>query len=686
MKIKHIKQTNTAILFSKITGNVESMNTVLNCTVDDRKFEDICSKYKVSSFNEFLQKFEPVVYMTATTNGRTSFSIDKRDETSSAIYLNKNNALVDMISKIIETKSDRDVDFNWQECIDLLSAKTMAKKIKKKQEDIQYLAKQCIEAETQLQRKESEKKLNKEISSTRQYYSNPMNLLPYLIEQSKEYVDEANKILLADKSGQHSEEVKTAILTYNENGIEYKAVEKNNDNSDLEDKSKSSTNAQAELIEDKLNQCYDVEEKKNYLLSVNGMRSMVLQTFSSPVKPQEYTIELRDKFEKQYNEFNNIYAEYSMEFSKQAKQLIEIVMGVKVFFEQHRNIEDGMKPSLFIANCNSDEIDSERWEAFFEHTNNTTGNVNNAIWFSIVPNVSLDSSEDDEEDDIFGDSYDDFDTSMNETVSKTNLKLLLSIMKKYEIQTFFSFETNGECSFSSIASEGISKYIDITKSLEGMDYSDIAIPCYPNFTIISERKTNIDNTPDIQIGACFTACGLVCAYQNPSYLSARKLNVAKEIPGVRFDVESNSPSVPTTLSVEISGYSNKIKDEIRKEMHGFQFCSEGSKNVTVMTARSLEKESETNMFEPIYKRTVATYIKRLLDYQFQENNGYDADDIESVINEDAKMIIWSKSEKCVNGLFQQGDDIHLENKDSDEPELLLKLKGVAKKVTVKVKK
>lgn len=135
-------------------------------------------------------------------------------------------------------------------------------------------------------------------------------------------------------------------------------------------------------------------------------------------------------------------------------------------------------------------------------------------------------------------------------------------------------------------------------------FSEYAIPCIPNFTVIPKDKSGVildnkmyiteQNTAalskekedvmkiwidGVYIGAAYVAAGLVAAYQSPDYLKeVFKKNVDDELPGVRFDIESGDHAlqVRTTMAKEITGYTNDIKSDINRKNFGFVFSSENA--------------------------------------------------------------------------------------------------------------
>lgn len=90
---------------------------------------------------------------------------------------------------------------------------------------------------------------------------------------------------------------------------------------------------------------------------------------------------------------------------------------------------------------------------------------------------------------------------------------------------------------------------------------------------------------------------------------------------MRFDVEAddNALLASTSLTKEISGFTNVIKNSINNTGFGFVFSSDNAqdkgkeiKNITVYKARNLLNNG--TQFEPIYKTLVVTYIERMLRF------------------------------------------------------------------------
>ncbi|MDE6357710.1 MAG: transcriptional regulator, partial [Eubacteriales bacterium] len=272
-----------------------------------------------------------------------------------------------------------------------------------------------------------------------------------------------------------------------------------------------------------------------------------------------------------------------------------------------------------------------------------------------------------------------------------SLGRILDIFKDYGIQGFFSYETGDNTTFNYMATEGIEKFEERCSSLVGKPFSEYAIPCVPNFTIIPKDKSGVvldskmilteENMAELSkekedimklwidgvyIGSAYIAAGLVGSYQCPEYLkSVFKRNVEPNLPGVRFDIESgdNSLKVCTSMAKEITGFTNTIKDDINRRNFGFVFSSENAivdgqevTRVMVYKARNL-LVNEENTYEPIYKTQVTTYIERVLRHStgdFKQDNivGFFSN------NPQSQKSIWSTKREYINAIVGKGDDIN----------------------------
>ncbi len=146
----------------------------------------------------------------------------------------------------------------------------------------------------------------------------------------------------------------------------------------------------------------------------------------------------------------------------------------------------------------------------------------------------------------------------NNTNSVESLIRILDVFKDYAVQCFFSYEADDSTTpVNALATEGIEKYETRCASLIGKPFSEFAIPCLPNFTIIPKDKSGVildrrmvinDDVVELSkekedimklwidgvyVGAAYVAAGIVAAYQCPEYIKDKfgKAKIDMELPG-----------------------------------------------------------------------------------------------------------------------------------------------------------
>ena len=374
------------------------------------------------------------------------------------------------------------------------------------------------------------------------------------------------------------------------------------------------------------------------------------------------------------------------------KPLIEKILGVRLFFEQYPSKLRGMRPSLLITNVSNEMMaktpNLPRLIAYLNTVNNKN-DFSHTIWYAIFPSVAMSVAS--------GGKLTRQRFQGNKAKTNTNVNTMesmvsiLNVLKDFRVQCFFSFESSDKNTFNSLATEGVDKYMDRCQNLQSRPYSEFAIPCLPNFTVIPKDKSGVtldtkmvlnennlaqlsDTKQDIMklwidgvyVGAAYVAAGLVATYQCPDYLkSVFRRNVDTELPGVRFDLESddNALQVYTTLAKEITGFTGPVKDEINQKSFGFVFSSENASfnglpitNIMVYKTRDLLYDEDQGVYEPIYKTQVTTYIQRILR---NLTGDFKQDRLVRFFstNPASQKSQWLAKAERINAIIGRGDDI-----------------------------
>jgi len=687
-----INQTNRCILFEEINPERLDLLTLVGDvkgidSLDDEKIKEINRELLVRSFDEFLEKFSPSVYSffnAAADDGKGAvvYTLKRPEnippEYISEIKLDHNNDFLKMLFTLIDTKRSQgiiNVDFRFDKVLDMISPKKVMDDIRQARKEIHYLYDKYEELDEGDPKKlDLGDKLNYKFEEARQNYNNVMAMLPLAIEDIK-----TRLLLGGGENGGEAQAVSVGMLSIGETG-ELKIIEAPKEESNaLMLASENSNNSLVTIFQSDYDAVTD--SPSSYV------KDLVVRTFCPlPATLTEVDV---DREIANYRAYLEFYTKAKDDFVKASKPLVEKILGVKMFFDQYNTKTRGMKPSLIISNNKLDMTvksnNIPRLETYL-NTVNAKNDFSNTVWFGVVPAIELESAGKPK----IGRAI----FSGNKEVKKEgntleSLTALLQVLKKYRVQVFFNFQANDETTFNNLATMGVDKYMDKCQMMTRQDYSEFAIPCLPNFTIIPKDKSGVvidtiiqktedgkvkvsDSKEDIMklwiqgvyVDASYVAAGIVAAYQCPEYLKEIFKNASRNYPGVRFDIEREDYSLKmvTTMAKEITGFTNNIKDEINKRSFGFVFSSENAqvegkdvKRITVYKARSLAMTD--NGFDSIYKTTVSTYIERILRFT---TNDFKQDKIESFFsnNPRSQKEVWKADCKFINSIVQPGDDLN----------------------------
>ena len=638
----------------------------------------------VSSFEEFLEKYAPVVYSWCdAAAGDIQYSLVRPenipDNCITEIPLNESNDLVNMLITLLDAKGAQgvaNVDFTFSNIMDMISPKKIMEDIRQVRREIQY----TYEKYAQLDDEDPKKldlgdKLNDQFEQASQNYNHVLAMLPLAIEDAK------TRLLLGDgETKQRGRDFKAGLLSMGEDG-ELKILEM-----------KQEENTQLAIVDDKINTGLIEAFKEDYN-ALNDtpsdyVRDLVVRTFC-PLSSTMESIVDREAEVRNYNQYLEFYKKSKDDFVKAVKPLIEKLLGVKIFFDQYQVKEKGMQPQLLISNISLEMmVKASNLPRLLTYLNTTNdkNEFENTLWFAIVPDVELSQSG--------GGKLQRIRFAGNQRQEKPgansieNLSILMNAIQPYRITTFFSFRTGEETTFNYIATEGVGIFKEKCAPLMKKEYSEFVVPCIPNATIIPKDKSGLildkrmvmdeqgnvalSNEKEdvmkmwlegIYVGAAYEAAGIVAAWQCPEYLKERFNNTSPEYPGVRFDVEAddNALLAATSMTKEISGFTNAIKNAINHTGFGFVFSSDNAqykgkeiKNITVYKARNLL--SNGTEFEPIYKTLVVTYIERMLRFY---SSDFKQDKILKFFssNPNSQKSRWDADRQHINSILQDGDEL-----------------------------
>lgn len=689
-----INQTNRTVLMEEINPEKLDMLTLVGDvkgidSLSDDKIKEINDNLLVSSFDKFLEKFDPTIYSYYNANNqKVMYTLKKPenipDELLQEIHLNMHNDFLKMLLTLVETKRSQgllNVDFKFEKLTNLISPAKVMEDIRQLRKELRYIYSEYAQLEDGDPKKlDYGDKLNVLFEEASVNYNNVMAMLPLAIEDIK-----TRLLLGVDSNGNNNTALALGVLTMGEDG-ELKILEA----------PKHETQALINL-DDKINEGLIVAIEDDYE-AINQkdhndyVKALVARTFCPLPSTMVSSIDT-EKEVANYNSYLEFYKTAKDDFIKAVKSLIEKILGIKMFFDQYPAKMKGMRPQLLITNVNNEMMaKASNIPRFITYLNtvNAKNDFNNTIWYAILPNISLDANSRMK---LTRERFKGNKIVQKEDVTSVEaLARILDVMKDYRIQTFFSYETGDKTTFNAMATEGIDRFVARCSSLIGKPFSEFAIPCMPNLTVIPKDKSGVvldkkmflndanlaqlsDAKEDIMklwidgvyIGASYVAAGLMAACQCPEYLKKKfKRDVDTELPGVRFDIEAgdNSLRVRTTLAKEITGFTNSIKDDINRKNFGFVFSSENAEfegqNITdimVYKARNLMYDTEYGVYEPIYKTQVTTYIERILRHA---TGDFKQDNIVKFFstNPSSQKSQWLSKRDKVNAIIGEGDDIN----------------------------
>ena len=689
MPMETITQTNRTLLFSEINPERNNILTLIGdvrgkSSLDDDKMKEINQELLVSNFEEFLEKFSPTVYSYCDAYTREIKYTLVRPENIpenciTEIPLNESNDLLNMLITLLEAKKAQgvaNVDFTFSNILDMISPKKIMEDIRQVRREIQYTYEKYIQLDDEDPKKlDLGDQLNDQFEQASHNYNHVLAMLPLAIEDSK------TRLLLGDgEAKQGNSEFRAGLLSMGDDG-ELKILEM-----------KQEENTQLAVADDKINTGL-VEAFREDYDALNDtpsdyVRDLVVRTFCPLGSPMESQMD-REAEVRNYNQYLEFYKKSKDDFVKAVKPLIEKILGVKIFFDQYQVKAKGMQPKLLITNIPLDmmvKASNLPRLLVYLNTTNDKNEFENTIWFAVVPDVELNQSG--------GGKLQRVRFAGNRRQEKTgtntmeNLSILMNAIQPYRITTFFSFQTGEETTFNYVATEGVGIFKEKCIPLMKKEYSEFVVPCIPNATIIPKDKSglildkrmvmsedgviSLSNEKEdvmkmwlegIYVGAAYEAAGITAAWQCPEYLKERFNNTSSEYPGVRFDVEAddNALLAATSLTKEISGFTNAIKNSINHTGFGFVFSSDNAqhkgreiKNIMVYKARNLL--SNGSEFEPIYKTLVVTYIERMLRFY---SGDFKQDKILKFFssNPSSQKSRWDAERQYINSILQDGDEL-----------------------------
>ena len=718
--MKIIKQTNRTVLFDVINPEcLDLINLMAGIettgkSLTDEKIKEIHSHLLVHSFDEFLRKFAPTIYSYFDAESKRMVYTLERPMGIPAqfvkeIVIDRNNNFLKTFIRLIDEKRSSNkpnVTFNYESMLEMLSPQKTLNDMKRLNKDVNYLAKESMKLESDSPAKLKRlKMLSKKINETENFYNEFPTQIALMIGTIRE------NLVAIEAAGQKGGATPAPALPYFDGEGEMKTITFQPGQEipllEVDDKATellvSEIEERYELIEQRRRAAVGFkEEQETGMEKVSSlMQELVVSAFTNKMSSKLAVMETGKKVEL-FNNYSALYNTWQKDFIKVAKPVFERILGVKAFFDAYSPKIKGMAPSLLVTNLPIEELveaqNMDKLRLYLETVNNKN---------DYTTEMTVDFAEKwgyageyDEDDPIFFSSMD-------------TLQNLLNGIKKYKIQTFFGFETGEESTFSKMATDGASIYMDKAEEIAGNVYDEYAIACFPNMTVVPEDKSRvvtsrgarINETGGVEfpkgmendvkfwmkgvyIGAEFAAAGIVAACQCPNYLKTYLKKVYPDFPGVRFDLEENENALrlPIVFAKEISGFTNDVKEEIDQSKFGFVFSSDNYtldgkvvSGITVMSARSMHMDRRT--YRSVFQTTRRTYIERMMAAQLRNK---DERSIRAYFEPSGQISEWMKFGTWDNSIIREGERVELENIAEGLCDIRIESKGVSESFTINI--
>ena len=622
---------------------------------DLKKMEDTLG---VSSFDEFLEKFAPVVYPVIQSNGINWSSTPIGNV--KPVTIDKTFEPLRLLLEVYESRKksgQSTLEFNWGDIFQILNPKRQFEKAQQLRNSIISDEKELKKLELNDKESPRYKELISRIKETRieirnKYKDNPMQLLPLAVAVNEKKIENLN-IVSGSSNKQIENKQNNAVgkLTFKDNGeIEFTETKLIGDGTEENKKASNDQNRVQKWL------LADYSKVRNEPNSYE--QEVLLAAFSDKdisIGKDENVEEVKNNLINATKNQLELYRNNLKSSFESVMDLLMKILDIKVLFDQSENTID---LKLIISNEKrtvtgaSDNI--KHLEKILEHLGETSfkekRNESASFWTAVVPGISTGGIiEDDVDIDDIDAGLDDIESDVDGFSKESDLyasKNIISSLENHKIITFFNFENDKKNTFEGLQKYGIDFYknklkesgianLSVTNSPRPKRYS---VPCYPNFTLIGEEEFKLDlrfaDTDNltyikpINIDAAYVAAGLVAAYLNPKGLKKIKRfslapeDIDEKLPGagIRLEQPSIAKKIVTTMPKETNiGLTENLRKSIitEKELGGFIFTGDSKvRHMYPLICRNI-------VGEKLYRILIYLYIEKYV----KENAGTNKQEI-----------------------------------------------------------
>ena len=649
-----IEQTNRTILFEKINGRKHSLLSLLGGIehkegLSDEEIQELHKYLEVTSFEEFLRKFEPSVYVLLDTENKVvdAHIGEKEGNAYEKQVINTENSFFTLLLDLMDKKRNQRFSVSGYE-------KLLNQLIPNKpREEMLDMRKKLMEYWINGDKVKAEYCMHKMMNS----YDNGI----YLLEL---YLQEACVYLVGQKKEKN---LYTKAILEKKKGYEIYPIKISKD-----------ILSQKILLSDGKKQEYEEFILKSTERVQLKHQKLMRYWLTLPCIREEN----KEKYQKSYQEYMELYGKLIKAYWYTAKPLMETMLGVREFFRQYSEVENGMSPVLIVSNFAPKEMNQEKNKKALQLYLETVNHKNfyyNTIWYAIIPRLIFVEREEK----IL--TRERFKGSGEKSWQKDShiedVAALLSILQHYSIQSFISASVVEESTMDGFMKHGMTSFQASFKGLEHIEHKEYVIPCYPNFIVMKgaqaqrslgyqlrydqmEEQFVFDGMKmlylsEIGIGAAYIAAGLQAACQCPKYLKKYYKNrVDEQIPGVayRVDYKENGKRIATGMTTETLRWDKDILDKALHWCKGILFLPQDGRVVAV-TSGTLNTNNSNH--ETVSSVQTITYMEMKISYVTQD---FKQNLIVSFFQNRPGSIReqWGSSRECVNGLLKTGESLEYE--------------------------
>ena len=652
-------QTNRTLLVEEIAPDRDNIISIIRYmeqreSLSDEEIQEVHQKLEVSSFEEAIEKFKPVIYMDLDTDNLQAAFYRKlpqgMEKAYQAIPLYQDTVFFEELIALIENKRKHKYVLTAFQDLGNSLFQTPSP-------EMFWKMRECIIREIKAGHEAEAKKLLEQILTQ---YDEGIFLIKTFLTETYSYIQEAI-----------SEHDDMCFVIEDETDTQVHTIMV----SDHFEHNRYHTREEEDSYFAFLNKHLEGRELKNQNLMILCMELCC--------KPRRKNLELLEHY---YREYLELYAKVLQKFWWEAKPLLETLLGIRNFFRSYPQEEGGMAPTMVITNCTPELLANSRYRETFRiylESVNEKNYLENTIWYAIVPRIPFAGNQKDYVRERFRSNGEKHTYEANPLEA---VQVVLELFGRYHIQTFLSVLAGSDTVFHTVKTNGIQEFEASFAFLEHAAHQEYMIPSYPNFTIIPQeytlmilgKKTRYDALgnriyiekdrrlwlDDLIIESSYVAAGLCAACQCPVYLSHYyKRAVCPDMPGVAYRLCKGEHNLLTITQMfrEVVGYTQELYSQIQRLTRGMVFAPFRDK-VIAITDRVYSYKSSTP--DCIATIQTLTYMERIIRYESQD---YNEQLIREFFQARPGSIIskWKEHPDCVNGILKKDEQIRYDIHEED---------------------